>query len=576
MKRYLDIFKNLLQIADKNIWVIIQMAISSGLNNISSLLPPIATAGIISVITANDFNGIWYYVILYIIFYFLYFASLYWNYYTYTVLGDYYHIEVQKKLFKYIATNDDIFAQASKGKILQTCSDDIRYLVDVVDCFIKALMSIVKLIFILLIFMYYNLLVSLIVLLLDVIYLYLMNNNSKKVSKYYEGTRKYEDKVTDILNQMLANLKQVKTLNLMPKLDINMEKIRYKWKEQYKGKRHYMTTRYSAVPIIIYIVKITLYIMLAYFVIKEKMTIDKLVLLISYFEMTVTCTDLMLDNLLNLSNYGVRVNRIKNILDYSSNRELDFGDVSNDYINGVVEFKNVYCSIKNKPVLNKVSFKAYPNEINTIIGHSGSGKSTIINLLYRLNRINRGEILIDNESIYNYSKKVYSSNVSGVFQIPFVFEMSIRENLALVDSNIKNQVEACKRVGINDLIESLPNGYNTIIREDEHLMSDGDKQVLLIARALLSKAEILLLDEITSNIEPEASIRIGEILKDLKTDHTIIMITHKPEMMELADRIIVLDKGKVIAKGPNKEVYDKCSLYKELKNRTFASISRIE
>lgn len=576
MKRYFAIFKNLLGIANNRKWVIIQMFISSAINNLSSLLPPLATSGIIAMVTANNFNGIWLYVVLYIIFYLAYFGSLKWNYYTYTVLADYYHLEVQKQLFEKVANNDSIFEKISKGKITDTCSDDVRYLVDVIDCVVKASMSILKLIVIFLIFMYYNIFVASIVLGLDLLYLYLMNSNSKKVSKYYEGTRKYEDKVIDILNQMLQNIRQVKTLNLMPKLNKNLDKTRNKWKDQYKGKRTNMTTRYCTIPYIVYIGKILLYILLAYLVINNKMALDKLVLLISYFEMTVTCTDSMLDNLLNLSNYGVRVNRIKNILDYAPEKEIDFGDIDNDYINGLVEFKNVCYEVKGKKILDKVSFKAYPNEINAIVGHSGSGKTTIINLLYRLKRIKSGEIIIDNESIYNYSKSVYSTNVSGVFQKPFVFEMSIRENLSLVDSNTKNQIEACKRVGIHDFIMDLPKGYNTVISEEQSLFSDGQKQLLAFARTLLSKSEILLLDEVTSNIDPSTTQKIGEILLDLKTDHTIILVTHKPEMMELADRVIVMDKGKIECKGTNKDVYKKSGLYRELRNRTFASISKDE
>lgn len=574
MKRYFKIFKNLLNIDNHENWVIIQMFLSSGINNISSLLPPLATAGIIAMITQNNFNGIWNYVILYGIFYIIYFSSLKWNYHTYTVLADYYHLEVQKKLFEHVANNDEIFSKISKGKIIETCSDDVRYLVDVIDCTVKASMSILKLLVIFFIFIYYNIFVAVFVILFDLLYLKLMNNNSKKVSKYYEGTRKYEDKVIDILNQMLANLKQVKTLNMMPKLNKNLDKTRKKWKEQYKGKRDYMTIRYCLIPYLVYVVKIILYIFLGYLVIQGKMAIDKLILLISYFEMTVTCTDSMLDNLLNLSNYGVRVKRIQNILDYIPQKDIDFGDINNDYINGVVEFKNVSYEIKNKKILDKVSFKAYPNEINVVVGHSGSGKSTIINLLYRLKRIKSGEILIDDESIYNYTKDVYASNVSGVFQKPFVFEMSIKDNLSLIDSDYKNQVEACKRVGLHEFIMNLPKGYNTILTEEQCILSDGQKQLLAIARALLSKSEILLLDELTSNIDPSSTTKVGEILVDLKTDHTILLVTHKPEMMALADHVIVLDNGKVVCKGLNKDVYQKSSLYRELTSRTFASISK--
>ena len=576
MKRYFETVKTLTKIANGKSLYVIQMFASCCLYNLSSLLPPIATSGIIAMISNNNFNGIWYYVFLYILFYIIYFTSLNWNYYTYTVLANYYHLEVQKMLFEHVANNDSIFNKISKGKIVDTTSDDIRYLVDVMDSASEALMGFLQLVVIFVIFSYYNIIVALIALLIDLVYLILMNNNAKNVSRYYEGTRKYEDKIIDILNQMLINLKQVKSLNMMPNLNKKLDKTRLKWTQEYKGKRKALTNRYCKMPYIVYIGKISLYILLAYLVSSGKMTIDKLVLLISYFELTITCTDSMLTYLLNLSNYGIRVKRIKNILNYTSHSSIDFGDINNDYINGMIVFNKVNYEIKNKLILDNVSFKIYPNEITAIVGHSGSGKTTVINLLYRLDRIKSGSILIDDENIYNYNKKVYSSNVSGVFQKPFMFEMSIKDNLSLIDSNHKNHIEACKRVGIHDFIMSLPKGYNTVINSDERLLSEGEKQLLVIARALLTKSEILLFDEVTSNIDPNSTTKIGELLKDLKQDYTIVMVTHKPEMMEIADRVIVLDKGKVISKGTNEEVYNKSELYRELRNRTFASISNNE
>ena len=574
MKRYFDIFKTMLRIASKHKFMVVQMFISCCIYNVSSLLPPIATAGIIAVITDNNFNGIWIYVLMYMIFYIMYFGFLHWNYYTYTVLADYYHLEVQRDLFNHISNNETIFNKMSKGKVIETCSDDIRYLVDIMDSASEALMGVIKLIVIFGIFCYYNIFVGLFAIVLDLLYLSLMNDNSKRVSKYYEGTRKYEDKVMDIFNQMLTNLKQVKSLNMMEQLDSKLDKTRKQWKEQYKGKRKNLTARYCIIPYLVYIGKILLYIFLGYLVINGSMSLDKLVLLISYFEMTITVTDKMLDYLLNLSNYGIRLNRIANILDYSSDRDIDYGEIDNDYINGTVVFQKVNYEIKGKKILNNVSFKVYPNEITAIVGKSGSGKSTIINLLYRLDRIKSGSILIDDESIYNYTKKVYSSNVSGVFQKPFMFEMSIKDNLSLIDSNLSRQIEACKRVGMHDYIESLPKGYNTIINDDSNLFSEGQKQLLVIARALLTKSEILLFDEVTSNIGFEATSMVSTVLNDLKNDHTIILVTHKPEIMSLADRVVVLDRGSVVAKGKNKDVLEKCSLYQELTTRTFASVSQ--
>lgn len=573
MKRYFRIVKMVLSLANKRPVVVINMFISCAIYNLIGLLPPIATSGIIAVITDYNFEGIWHYVLLYCIFYVLYYSFLTLNHKTYSALGEYYHMEVQKKLFKHIADNDEIFADISKGRIVDTCSEDIRYLVDVLDTASESLCKLVMLLVTFGIFFYSNVTIAFIAVGIDLIYIVIANDNAKKVSKYYEGTRKYEDKILDTLNQMLSNITQIKSLNMMPSIDKKIDKTRARWSEDYKKKRKYMMIKSTFTPYIVYAGKILLYIYMGYLVTQNLMTIDKLVMLISYFELTINYTDKMLEYMLNLGNYGIRVKRIKNILDYTPESQVDFGDIANDYIDGRVEFNNVTYVANNKTILNKVSFKAMPNEITAIVGHSGAGKTTIIRLLYRLGRVKSGSILIDDESIYNYTKKVYSTNVSGVFQKPFVFEMSIRDNLGLIDPDIKHQVEACKRVGIHSFIESLPKGYNTVIASNNRVLSDGQKQLLSIARALLTKSEILLFDEVTSNIDPQMTTKVAEVLTDLKQDHTIILITHKPEIMEIADKIVVLDRGRVSAKGPNKEVLAKNPLYKELMNRTFASAS---
>ena len=152
MRRYFDTVKTLLKIANGKFFVVIQMFVSCCLYNLSNLLPPIATAGIIAAITNNNFNGIWYYVLLYLVFYTIYFSMLNWNYYTYTVLANYYHLEVQKMLFEHVANNDSIFNKISKGKIVDTTSDDVRYLVDVLNAASEALMRFLQLIVIFIIF----------------------------------------------------------------------------------------------------------------------------------------------------------------------------------------------------------------------------------------------------------------------------------------------------------------------------------------------------------------------------------------------------------------------------------------
>ena len=295
----------------------------------------------------------------------------------------YYQTNISKKLFNHVVDNDSILNKISKGKIVTTCSEDVRNLVDVVDTASESLVGLIKIIIILLIFARYNIITALIVLVLDGFYLILMSNNSKKISKYYDGQRKYEDRIIDTLSQMLNNIKKVKSLSLSSNLSKKIDKERASWEIQFRNKRKGMTNRYSLIPYIVDFGKIILYVLMAYLVIKGKMTLDRLVLLISYFEMIVTISDSMLEDLLNLDNYGIRVNRINNILKFNNTSvNMVFGNVDNDYITGSIVFDNVYYEIKNTPILTNVSFKVYPNEITAIVGHSGSGKTTILNLLY--------------------------------------------------------------------------------------------------------------------------------------------------------------------------------------------------
>lgn len=144
--------------------------------------------------------------------------------------------------------------------------------------------------------------------------------------------------------------------------------------------------------------------------------------------------------------------------------------------------------------------------------------------------------------------------------------MSIRANLSLIDSNKKRQEDACKRVGIHDFILSLPDGYNTVLKEDATNLSGGQKQLLSLARALLTTSEILLLDEVTSSLDPNSTNHIMRLLNDLKRDHTIIMITHDKDLMKKSDKILVLKNGKIEGMGSHEDLIINSEIYREFQN----------
>lgn len=511
------------------------------------LLPPIATAGIIGVLTTGGtVNEIFAWAGFYVVSYILYTSIRTVVYRKYESMAKKYHILLQRKMMEHIVRNDGIFDEISKGKIIASCTDDVRWVVDVTDCIAMAASKVSKLLIIFVIFTVHNIWVAIVAVLVDLIYMILMDKNVRNYSKHFDGSRKYEDKAADVLNQVLKSPRQIKSMNVLPAMLKKYDNAARKWAEQYISRRRDREKVYVHDEWMAYLGKISLYIMMAVFVIDGKMTVETLVLLISYFEQVVTSTnELWRDCLRPLAEYGVQTARIKKILGYTQKSEVEFGDLDNDYINGLVEFRNVSLNRRGEKSLKHVSFKARPNEITAIIGPKGAGKTSIVQLLARVVKLNSGQILIDGENIYDYSRRVYNSNVAGVAQDAFVMEASVRENLALVDKNRKRQEAACARVGLSRKISQLPQGYDTVVEEGEETLSEGDKQLLVIARALLTRAEILVFDEVSS-VGAQAVPNLAEILRDLKQDHTIILVTNEVNLVKGADRVIELSSGKVV------------------------------
>lgn len=544
-----------------------------------SLLIPVFASNIIYEVTNGNSNGTYLNIIYLTITYIAYNLFWYLNYVSYSYNFKYCYKNLREKIVDKVFTYDADFSEKiSKGTILNTVNTDTANLSEMIDNVCEIIVVFVKVIVLIGIFLATNVLVGILVLLLEFIYLKSFDYCNIKSTKHLLGQHKYRDKLTDNLSEILNGLGEIKVFNIYNKIKKNFYIITNKWSDQYMKKRKYVNIRASLLPFIIDFGKIILYLILVSLVLKGEYKVNMLVLLITYFENIMTNTKELMDYSRQIREWSISITRINKILNYSSSEQIDFGTNDNSYIMGLVEFKNVnfrYKS-KNRGNIEDISFKAEPNQITALVGHSGSGKTTVTNLILRKYKIDNGQILIDGENIYNYSKDVYSKNVVGVNQAPFMFNMSIRKNLSLIDSNAKRQIEACKRVGIHDYIMSLPKGYNTILTENATNFSGGQKQLLAIARTLLSKAEILIFDEVTSSLDTILVEKIKEIFKDLKLDHTIIIITHKKDVMEIADKIVVFNKGKIVGQGTHEELMKDNPYYIDIQTNNYYSSHKKE
>ena len=256
------------------------------------------------------------------------------------------------------------------------------------------------------------------------------------------------------------------------------------------------------------------------------------------------------------------VNRIKEIMTQKLQKGVDTELRKYD-----IELKDVHFSYdKDTEVLKGVSFRANQGEVTAIVGESGSGKTSILRLISRLYDYNSGKILIDGKDIQNISTKSLFEKISVVFQDVTLFNSSIMENIRIGRQNAtEDEVKlAAKLANCSEFIEKLPNGYETIIGENGLELSGGQRQRLSIARAFLKDAPILILDEISANLDVDNEKKIQESLNRLIKNKTVIIISHRMKSIENVDKIVVIDKGKVESIGTHKELLEKSKVYRTL------------
>lgn len=565
IKRYYLMLKKYFSLGANNKKLLFHLFISAFLRSMSVLTIPFAASKIVEFVTQENFEVAVLWTVAFLILSLLYISSHHYNYVAYKNLSIYVHNKLQQSILNKVTSYDENFTKKiSTSYIVNTAFQDVGEVMKVPDLTFDVINYLISIAVSFIVLATVNIYIGITALVLNILSIYTLLKNLKKRDYYLAGQRKHQDSISSLMGQVLDGNKEIKSFNLEDDLNNYLEDYKKLWRKDYFKKRKYNDNVFVLVPTILGFGKIIIYFIIIYLILNGKYEVATLVLVIGYYENIQSVFQKLYDKINSLSANSPRVDRIYKILNYKNKNMLKFGANDNDDISGKIEFKNVLFIYEKQEVMKNMSFTLLPQSFTAIVGKSGSGKSTIFRLLLRLYKTNHGEILLDDLNIYDYSKEVYASNVSIVTQKPFIFDMSIRENLNLVDSNKEHQIEACKRAGVHDFIMSLKNGYNTKLISDAENISSGQKQLIALARTLLSKSEVLLFDEVTSALDISTSKQIMHILKDLKKDHTILMITHKPELMKMADRIIVIDNGRIVGDGTHKELIGNNKYYQTL------------
>jgi ATP-binding cassette subfamily B protein len=266
--------------------------------------------------------------------------------------------------------------------------------------------------------------------------------------------------------------------------------------------------------------------------------------------------------------------RVFKLLDETDALEPESGKIIPENLNGDIEFRNIWMAYKDDDwVLRDLSFSVKRGTTVAIVGATGSGKTTIINLVNRFYEYQKGEILLDGLPLYDYDISFLRSEIAVVLQDVFLFSDSIANNISLNNPEITQQMieQAAHEVGADEFIRKLPGGYAFNVMERGSMLSAGQRQLIAFIRAYLYNPAILVLDEATSSVDAETEDLIRIATEKLTRNRTSIIIAHRLATVQKADQIIVMDKGQVLEAGNHQELLAKNGKYRKLYELQFAA-----
>ena len=528
---------------------------------------PILTANIIVSLTSNEFNQL---ILTAITIFVVENTHNIINYfsrkYSFIIYRDSFtklEIELGKEILK---IENKVMDENGSGVFIQRLSNDTSRLSDIFNVLANHISSLITDIGVFVAIFIINKIVFAYLIIVNIVLYIIENKRTKRYNENDKINRQKTEQITGFIGEMVKGQRDIKMLNseesfideLSNKLvDVNDAKYNMQ-----RVDIRFKLLRGTVMDINSLLIIVLLVVLIQYnaLPIASALIIHNYSRGVSYM---INDIGLLLEK---IKDFNLSSTRIFDILHSEEFKKEKFGKKHLEKVEGNFEFKNVEFSYENNKVLKKVSFKINANETVAFVGKSGAGKSTIFSLLCKMYDINSGSITIDGVDIRELDKESIRGNITIISQNPYIFNLSIKENLKLVKKDLTDEemINACKIACLHEFIIGLPNQYDTVVGEGGVNLSGGQKQRLAIARALIQKTEIILFDEATSALDNETQTEIQNAINNMKGEYTMLIIAHRLSTIINSDRIILLDDGKIIAEGSHKELLENCEKYKHL------------
>ncbi len=483
---------------------------------------------------------------------------------TYVVSSD--HILRKKFLEKtYSLPLSLVSSDEESSKLLNTNETDIHTVVWLAVHLIDGLINVSMFVYILFSLFFINLYVGSLVAAICLVNFVFANIISGKIAKATNYSKTIKDQKTPFLLQMFKGMPEIKSYNLQDKFDnkyADLDKLDLKSYKKQVEKRSILLALVPMINDIIFVALLGLSVLL---VSQGQITLAEVLVLMSYYSLAIARTGLIRNIIEKIKLAEVSLDRLESVLNFENPNIQEFGD-NTSIIKGDIVFHDVSFRYKDEGsyTLKDLDLTIPENKVTAIVGASNAGKTTILNLLLRLYSPQKGCIKIGKNYLNDFNEESFTMQLGLVEKTPFLFNMSIKDNLTIVNPDTDEMVKICKELGIHRLIKSLPNGYNTIITENSFALSYSQRQTLCIARALISKTRFLLFDEVAALLDGDTSKELMNKIYKRKSNHTIVVVSQSLHQIDNADNIIVLGKGKVVATGTHKELIKNCTEYIEL------------